>query len=268
MNNFNNIGLITTVSNISLYKIAITFFPKNIKLFAINGMDGLFGLNSIKLMLKKMKKHKIKWLILADEDVIFINSSAVFNIINNLEEENIDVCGIRDGGMLSWRDKNPYMPNPFFCIINLEIILPIYSEKEIIKNCYLVKDEFDDDLSNLIFPYNKDSLFEDYYCFFLWLRRKGFSFKFLKAESAGFQNDLETTLVYDLNDKGLLYHTWYARAYGKNEYHTNRINNVINKGVSIEKFKYREIIWFKNYFFSIKKELRKIKNNIYNFFTK
>lgn len=262
----NNIGLITTVSNISLYKKTVSFFPENIKLIAIDGKNGLFGLNSIKFMFKKMKKHKIKWLILADEDVIFINGAIIFDIINNLEDEKIDVCGVRDGGMLSWRDKNPYLPNPFFCILNVENILPIYSEKEFLKNNYSLKDEFDDNLSDLIYPYNKDSLYEDYYCFFLWLRRKKLSFKFLKAEEAGFQNDLETTAVYGFKNEVILYHTWYARTYGTNEYHTKRIDRVIDKGIELSGFEKRNIIWLKNYSFSFKKRIRKLKNKIYNLF--
>lgn len=263
---YSNIGLITTVSNFSLYKKTVAFFPENIELYAIDGTDGLFGLNSFKFMFKKLKKHKIKWLIIADEDVIFINSSIVFDIINNLEEKKIDVCGIRDGGLLSWRDKNPYLPNPFFCILNLERIFPIYSEKDFLKNQYIVKNEFDDDLSGLIYPYNNNSLYEDYYCFFLWLRRKKMSFKFLKAEEAGFENDLETTAVYGFNNEVFLYHTWYARTYGTNEYHTKRIEKVIAKGNELIGFEKRNIIWLKNYLFSFKKRLRKVKNKIYNLF--
>ncbi|MFZ2282384.1 MAG: hypothetical protein WAV86_00760 [Lutibacter sp.] len=270
MRNFNNknnkIALITTVGNISLYKRTVSFFPENIKLFAIDGTDGLFGLNSIKFMFKKLKNHKIKWLILADEDVIFINSSIVFDIISNLEEEKIDVCGIRDGGMLSWRDKNPYLPNPFFCIINLENIFPIYSEIEFINNQYILTDEFNDDLSDLIYPYNKDSLFEGYYCFFLWLRRKKMRFKFLKAKAAGFENDYATTEVYGFKNEVFLYHTWYARTYGKNEYHTKRIEKVIDKGFELKGIEKRNIVWLKNYSFSFEKKLRKLKNKIFNLF--
>lgn len=266
--NLENIVLVTTVNNVSLFKQTVAFFPKDIILYAIDGSDGLYGLNSIKFIFKKLKKQRIKWLIMVDEDVIFTNLSILNNLIKNLEEDNVDVCGIRDGGLLSWRDKNPFIPNPFFCILNLESIFPIYSESDILKNNYIIKDEFNDDLSNLRYSYNKDSLFEDYYCFFLWLRRKGLKFKFLKAENAGFENDYETTSVYGLNDEVFLYHTWYARTYGINENHTNRIDMVIGKGTRIEEFENRDIIWFKNYIFSFKKRIRKLKNKIHNLLNK
>lgn len=73
----NSIAIITTVSNLSLYKRTVSFFPENIRLFAIDGKNGFFGLNSIKFMFNKLKKHKIKWLIMADEDVVFVNPDGV-----------------------------------------------------------------------------------------------------------------------------------------------------------------------------------------------
>lgn len=254
----NNIALITTVNNLSLYKKTIPFFPDNIKLFVIDGTDGFFGLNSIKYMFKKIKKHKIKWLIMADEDVIFFNPSDVFDIIDDLEIKGYDVCGIRDGGILPWRDKNPYLLNPFFCILNIEKIYKIYSEKEFLENQYIKDSEFDDDLSNLKYAYDTKSLFEDYYCFFLWLRRKKFNFKFLEAKGGDFENDCETTTVFGMDNKILLYHTWYARTYGINNYHTNRIDRVIEKGNFIKEFKQRDIYYFKNFSFSLSKKMNKL----------
>lgn len=260
----NDVALITTVSNLSLYKRTVSTFPINIKLFVIDGNRGFYGLNSIKFMFKKLKKYKIKWLILADEDVVFVNPNAVFDIIKKIEEESFDICGIRDGGMLSWRDKNPYLLNPFFCILNLEKIYSIYSEKEFLEHQYIKDSEFDDDLSGLKYNYNTSSLFEGYYCFFLWLRRKGFKIKFLEATEGGFEKDLETTKVFDVNSEVLLYHTWYARLYEKVEYHTNRIDRVIEKGTFQNDFRSRKIIYLKNYSFLFNKWRKKTINRIIN----
>jgi hypothetical protein len=105
---------------------------------------------------------------------------------------------------LSWRNKNPYLINPFFCILNLEKIYSIYNEKAFLNNQYIIENEFNDDLSSLTFKYTKDSLFEDYYCFFLWLRRNNLKFRFLNAQGNNFENDLETTSVFDINNNILL----------------------------------------------------------------
>lgn len=262
----NDIALITTVGNISLYKKTVSFFPENIKLFVIDGKEGIFGLSSIKFMFKKLKKHKIKWLIMVDEDVVFVNPKAVFDIINKLEKESYDICGIRDGGVLPWRDKNPYLINPFFCILNLEKISSIYDEKEFLRHQFIKDIEFDDDLSKLKYNYDTISLFEDYYCFFLWLRRKNFKIKFLEARAGDFDNDIETTTVFNVKNGILLYHTWYARLYENNEYHTDRIDRVVEKGNFQKDFRFREIIYFKDYFFLFKKRSRKIINKIINKF--
>ncbi|MGQ7945247.1 hypothetical protein [Flavobacterium sp. WC2509] len=266
--NKETIAIITTVSNMELFKKTVAFFPVNIKLFVIDGSDGLFGLNSIKFMFKKLRSKKIKWIIMADEDVIFMNTGSIFSIIKEMEEKKYGVAGIRDGGILSWRGKNPYLINPFFCILDFEKINSFYDEKEFIKHNYLVENEFNENLEDLKFNYSTSSLFENYYCFFIWLRRKNISFKFLNATTSGFENDLETTTVFGLNTDIVLYHTWYARTYGIDTKNTDRINEVIKKGVFLKEFNERKIIYLKNHSFSIKKKLKKFYNRVSNFFFK
>ena len=260
------IALVTTVNNHYLYQKTSKTFPENIDLIAIDGTKGLFGIESIKFMFKKLSSKKYSWIIMVDEDVLFANPKSVFEIIGKMIKYNIDVCSIRDGGVLSWRDKNPYLPNPFFCILNFDKIKSLYSEKEVVENQFLLANEFDDDLSSLNFKYDVDSIFEEYYCFFLWLRRKKMKFYFLHAVSDTFENDLETTTVFDFNGEILLYHTWYARMYGVSEFHTKRIDRIVNICVpQITQDKIR-VLWLKNYDFNFRKYFRKIKNRILNKF--
>lgn len=260
------IAIVTTVSNKLLYKKSIQTFPLDIDFIAIDGSKGLFGIESIKFMFRKLSSKKYSWIIMADEDVLFANPQSVFEIISKMIKNNIDVCSIRDGGVLSWRDKNPFLPNPFFCILNFDKIKPLYSEKDVVENQFLLANEFDDDLSSLNFKYDVDSIFEEYYCFFLWLRRKKMKFHFLHAVSDTFENDLETTTVFDLNGKILLYHTWYARMYRFSEFHTKRIDRIINLCVpQITQDKIR-VLWLKDYTFNFRKYFRKIKNRILNKF--
>ena len=126
----------------------------------------------------------------------------------------------RDGGVIPHRIQNPYGINTFFSILNFKEILALWNEKEILKNQYILENEFDDDLSLLDGDYSKESLFEPYYCFYFWLRRKGKKILFLDA-SVPFEEDNITNLVVDTNQNPILYHTWYARSYGLNEKHTN-----------------------------------------------
>lgn len=261
-NNYDRIALVTTVSNKLLYRKTVKTFPDNIDLIAIDGTRGLFGIDSIKFMFNKLSSQKYDYIIMADEDVLFINNKEVFNLVDKMRRENIVVCGVRDGGVLSWRGKNPYLINPFFCILDFKQIKLIYNENEIEKNQYILENEFNDDLSTLVYKFDKNSIFEEYYCFFLWLRRLNMNFYFLNAISNSFENDLETTTVFDDRGNALLYHTWYARTYGKNEYHTARIDKIINICVHDKDLKKVKIIWLKDVFFNIKKDLNKIKNKI------
>ena len=260
------IAIVTTVNNKLLYNITIQTFPQNIELIAIDGSKGLFGLNSIKFIFKKLSSKRYSWIIMVDEDVLFVNPESVIKIIDEMIKNDIDVCGIRDGGVLSWRDKNPYLPNPFFCILNFEKIKSLYSEKEIDGNQFLLVNEFDDDVSSLKFKYDADSIFEEYYCFFLWLRRKKFRFDFLHAVSDTFENDLETTTVFDFNGEILLYHTWYARTYGLSEFHTKRIDRIINECLPQITQHTIRAIWLKDYAFHCRRYFRKIKNKVLNKF--
>lgn len=264
--NLDNIAIVTTVSNKFLFKKTVEFFPENIEIIVIDGSDGLFGLDSIKFMFKKLKRKKFKWVIMADEDVVFVNVESIFSIIKEMQQNNYGVAGIRDGGVLPWRDKNPYLINPFFCVLNFEKINSFYNEQEFLNQNYLIEGEFNDNLEHLSFKYSTSSLFENYYCFFIWLRRKNINIKFLNAQISDFENDSETTTVFGLNNEIVLYHTWYARTYGLNMTHTNRINNVIEEGFFVKKFDKRKITYLKSYSFTFKKNAKKIYNKIKNHF--
>lgn len=256
------IGILTTVSNWELYKKTIQFFPTDIKIFVINGSNNFFGLNSMTFFMRKLEKYNIDWLIMADEDVIFTDHKRVFELIDYLSTNNFAACGMRDGGMLSWRDQNPYLLNTFFTILNLKDIYTIYEEEEMLSNQFIMDGEFDEKVESLPFDnYHVDSLFEPYYCFFLWLLRKGRKIKYLH----GFNPELnETTIVLDHNNNEMLYHTWYARLYNKDKIHTERINKAIKKGVSTPAV--LKPIILKNYKYHwskiIKNRWSKVKNKV------
>ena len=221
------IGLVTTVSNWDLYEKTRKFFPEGIKIFAIDGTTGFYGLRSLLFLIQKLKKYDLDWVIMADEDVIFTEPANVFDLINFMDINNFTVAGMRDGGMLKWRDKNPYVINHFFAVLHLREILKIYNRKEIYTHQYIHKDEFAADIPGLPYQnYDVDSLDETYYCFYLWLMRQGKRFKYLEANNP-IEGDFATTELKDHDGVPFLFHTWYARFYNKNESHTRRINKII-----------------------------------------
>ncbi|MFK2820699.1 hypothetical protein U0L90_11270 [Flavobacteriaceae sp. LMIT009] len=254
MNKKDRIAILTTVANFELYKKTSRFFPSSIKKYVIDGSNGMHGIHSIVYMMFKLKDEDIEWLIMADEDVIFVDSDYVFKIIEDMQTNNITVAGVRDGGVVTHRKKNPYAINTFFSILNLKEILRIWNKKEVLKNQYIYDNEFDDDLSRLKGSFDKKSLFEPYYCFYFWLRRQGKKILFLDAKM---NEDGITNEVYYKADK-LLYHTWYARSYGINKKHTERINKILVGAENTkQEAEYINPICFRDSMFYLKKVIRK-----------
>lgn len=250
-----NIALLTTVANFELYQKSAPLFPQDIQKYIIDGTNGMHAFESVKYMFKKLKNKNIDWLIMADEDVIFTNPIAVFDIIEHMKSNDYTVCGVRDGGMIPHRKQNPYLINTFFSIIHFSEIEKMWNENEVTKNQYIKKSEFNDDISNLMYEYNVSSIYEPYYCFYLWLRRKKKKFLFLET-TVPFVDDEITNEVKDHKGNTLLYHTWYARAYGVNEKHTKRIDKIFNS-LSVESHDFIKPIIFKDSTFTFRKGIRK-----------
>ncbi|WP_179346244.1 hypothetical protein [Winogradskyella ursingii] len=260
----NNIAILTTVANFELYKITSKLFPKDIKKYVIDGRDGMHGMDSLYYMFKKLKYEGIDWLIMADEDVIFKNSDAVFSIIDQMAKEKLTVAGVRDGGVVKHRVNNPYMINTFFSILNFKEVLDIWDKDAVKKNQYIIPNEFKDEKLDLKGTYDINNLYEPYYRFYLWLKRQGKKTLYLDADMLN--DGISNTINYK-NDV-ILYHTWYARSYGINEKHTKRINNILSDlGIKIESAELGEdVTIFKDDYFPIRKKgdkiLKKIKNRL------
>lgn len=259
-----NIAILTTVANFDLYNITSKLFPENVNKYIIDGRDGMHGIYSINYMFEKLKHEKIDWLIMADEDVIFNNSNAVFSIINKMEEERFTVAGVRDGGVVKHRKFNPFMINTFFSIINFKEVLSIWDKKSMLKNQYLTKDEFSDKDLDLNSEYDIHNLYEPYYCFYLWLKRKNKKFLYLDAKM--YHDNITNTVLF--NDSVFLYHTWFARSYAVNKKHTKRIDTILSQ-LDVAVFAEKEdenIVVFKDANFAkrqkVKKLFKKIKNKL------
>jgi hypothetical protein len=251
----NNIAILTTVINQELYKKSSCLFPSNMQRYVIDGTNKMHGLDSILYMMKKLKGKGIEWLIMADEDVLFIDTKGIYQTIDYMEANDYMVCGVRDGGQINIRYQNPYVINTFLSILNFRELEKIWNKKDMLKNQYSKENEFTDDLNALTQQYDAASLFEPYYCFYLWLRRKGKKILFLNASTA-FEDDEITTVVLDANSNKMAYHTWYARSYGINQKHTERIDKVF-KQITIPQATNEKITYFKDSFYVIKYTLNK-----------
>lgn len=259
------IALLTTVANFDLYKKSSLLFPEQCQKYVIDGTNGMHGIHSILFMMKKLKGRDIEWLVMADEDVIFFDPNLIFEIIDEMKTNQITVCGVRDGGVISHRKQNPFAINTFFSVVNFKEIEIIWNKKEVLKNQFIKENEFEDECSSLSFEFDVKSIYEPYYCFYFWLRRHSKKFLFLDVKMH--KDDISNYVYY--KNKVILCHTWYARSYGNNEKHTNRIDAILsehnNAILNSQNFS-NSYIYFKKTTFVIEqlllKYLKKIKRKL------
>ena len=254
------IAILSTVNNFKLYKKSASYYPSNIDAYVFDGRNGMFGIFSILLMMKIFKKKNIDWIVLMDEDAIFINSDLIYPVIEHMKKNEYIIAGVRDGGSLPERSGNPYVMNPFFSIIDFKRLKKIWNKNEMLKNHYINENEFGDDLSNLKYSFNKTSMSEPYYCFYLWLKRKNEKLLYLDVDLP-FENDKITNVVYDLNNKPIVCHTWFSREYGDQRgRHTSRIDKIFDKFENKICGK-APIFIYKDNLFPLKERLRKFIKN-------
>jgi len=265
MINKSRVAILSTVINFNLYRKSAILFPSGIRRFVIDGRNGMHGLTSLCYMMTKLKNKQIDWLIMADEDVIFLNTDSVFSLIEEMNKKQIMFCGVRDGGSINHRVGNPNVINTFFSVLNFKALEKIWNKKEMLANQFTIPNEFDDDLGNLPYNYDRESLAEPYYCFYLWLRRK--SGKALFLNSSSLPGDEIANAVHDLDGEVMLYHTWYSRAYKVSDRHTKRIDAIFN-GIPQSQSKFENPIMFKDRTYKLRNNLKRIYPKLLSMLTK
>jgi hypothetical protein len=251
------ISFLTTVSNFKLYKKTSIYYPPNTDRYVIDGREGMYGIQSIIYMMNKLKDKDIDWLIMIDEDGIIIDNNAILDVIGYMQENEYLVCGMQDGGVNPIRHHSPFAINTYFSILNFKKLLQIWDAEAVVKNQYINKGEFKLFDKFIEHRYDVESVFEEYYCFYFWILRQGHKILYLNAENS-IEDDIYSNVLYNHLNKPIMYHTWYARLYGKSKIHTDRINNVIairNK-TKKNKSKYIKPIIFKDK--SFKKSVVKV----------
>jgi len=259
------IAIITTVSNIELYNKSLKYHPEGIDRIMIDGRKGLYGMESIIFMFEKLKKTNYKWIIMVDEDVFFIKPKLVFDQINYMNKNNYTISGLRDGGVVNHRTYNPFAMNTFFLIINYEKLKPIWNKKEVL-NTHKIDNKKMLSLNNLEYDFDVNSSFELYYPFFFWVLNKNNRLLYLETKSPFKKNDVYSNAVYDHRKNTILVHSWFARAYGKYEEHTKRIDELIE--TTMQRTNLNDnisyVVWKNLYFtfmFNLRRIIKRIKNS-------
>ena len=150
-----------------------------------------------------------------DEDCFVTNKAAVLALVDYVVANGIANAGCPDGGAWVPRGANPIVTNPFFNVLNLNLLREQYSadaEKHF---------DYSAHKQQMIDAYPKEKLVEGrtydfdltghepYYPFFLW---QAYHTKTLYLPSAR-HADRWTTILYNHQGEEMCRHTWLARFY-------------------------------------------------------
>ncbi len=212
-------------------------FPDS-KSLVIDGSDKYEWPNSMFKWINEVKNCNEKYFILIDEDCFLINKEEIIRTLELIESGRYDIMGCPDG-YHPFRTCNPIVLNPFLLFgrisdIKEKVDIDFYNIKYKIKSLpglsskghhyewsnsagikykHIYKDTF-------IYPHPILSKFyfqdgkEPYYCFFWFLKEKGFNFGYLYPYM---NKDMVTTNPkIDENSDEIAVHIWESRNMNNN----------------------------------------------------
>ncbi len=225
-----NLVIGVVYQNKELLDVVLSRFTSISNFILIDGSKGLYGLEAYLDMIEIASNRKYEWLVVVDEDAFVYNEKDLLDLILFLKNNNYHVAGVQDGGLVNHRVNNPYSFNFFFTIFDLNFIREVWTKKSIIRaNQKILKEkEFGcfSRFENVSF--NTQSLFEPYYCIFLYLRRKGASFFHFHVEEYCKDDNL-STVVFSHDLKKIVVHTWMSRFYKSDTVQKIRIDKMIEE---------------------------------------
>lgn len=167
------------------------------------------------------------FVINVDEDAYVYDLQAMLDLIPFMAKEGYQYCGMPDGGVTQTRSDNPIVQNAFFNIFDLRAIRPkLPGIRRIEKQQFQEewKDEFPQELLREEYNWQGQDL---YYPFGFWLFA---NFKPLYLDAENWQEDPICSVLKNHEGKSFVLHTWYSRAYIKNEEpHVERIQYAIKQ---------------------------------------
>lgn len=166
-----------------------------------------------------------------DEDAFITDWNPIIELIDYVVKYNIANAATPDAGPGCPRHHNPIVTNPFFNVLNLKLIRTKYTTpKEVQKFSYENHREemiakFPQALLDTL-EYDLNCIdFEPYYPFFFWV---AYHFDTLYLPAVG-HSDGFSTILHDHQGRPFCLHSWFARKFKVQKFHTRRIFNLINE---------------------------------------
>lgn len=172
-----------------------------------------------------------------DEDAFITDWNPILELVEYVASNNLVNAAAPDAGPGCPRRHNPIVTNPFFNVLNLKLIRTKYTTpKEIQKFSYESHREelvakFPQSLLETL-EYDLDCIdFEPYYPFFFWLAYH-FDTLYLQAER---HSDGFSSILYDHQGRPFCLHSWFARKFKVQKFHTRRIFSLIHEAYTARK---------------------------------
>lgn len=219
------IEIYTRSMNYALYELSqkTVTFPYRKKRCTFTSADGY--------LYDCIMKSKADVVINIDEDAFITDNNRLTELVKYVVENGFANCGMPDGGVMDIRKHNPLVTNPFFNIINLKLIRDKFNIQEIREHYSRHNPEYEKfaPVSLMKNPYAYD-YYEPYNAFFVWL---AVNFKTLYLDASLHADGLSTVLKDHIGSP-FLYHSWYSRFYGQDQFHTIRIQNLYREATGKE----------------------------------
>jgi len=151
-----------------------------------------------------------------DEDAFISNLEALFMLVDYVIKNGYANAGNADGGSGSCRHANPIVTNPYFNILNLQMIRTHFTKDAVRQFSYTAhRKEMETAYPTkmLVSAYNFDITDQEpYYQFFFWL---AYNFKTLYLPATTHADTRSTILCLpqELGETPFCIHTWFARFY-------------------------------------------------------
>lgn len=168
------------------------------------------------------------WIVSIDEDCFVTDEPAIKRIIQHMKDNDYQLAGIRDGGVIEHRINSWTNINPFFFIANVDKIREKlqWEDWEKLKTYYpkFIPNDPPKGVSSIY----SHGHFEPFAGLLYWLW-DNFRIKFIDAET---HKDGVST-VLKLDNKPFALHSWYSREY--DGAHKERIDNLFNEAKEMKR---------------------------------
>lgn len=146
------------------------------------------------------------WVINIDEDAFVVDMTALYDLLDLMDRDGFDYCGVSDGGVIPHRNNSPLVVNPFFNIFRVECIRGRLAERP---EKPIPLEELDTIVIGRKVHIDELAYVEPFDPLLTWLSQ---TFRPLYLPARAHEDGI-TTVVSTPEGRDFILHTWYTRMF-------------------------------------------------------